>query len=105
MSRLAVLTFQIRGKLVRLVHDSRRMNQRKFALPSANAMFVIWSNLAAVFRRQAHLEPERAKTELKSLLPDDAKQAFGHGVRARRSRSSAVNFDLLDSDTRHAPVQ
>ena len=38
---------------------------------------------------------ERAKAELKGLMPDDAQQAIGHGVRAKRSKSGAISFDLL----------
>jgi hypothetical protein len=34
------------------------------------------------------------KTELKGLMPEDAKEAMGHGVRAKRSKSGAVSFDL-----------
>jgi len=66
-----------------------------------------WAEFEALYRntRQAHLEHERAKTELKSLLPEDAKEAFGHGVRARRSRSGAVSFELLEMEGGHAPVQ
>ena len=45
--------------------------------------------------RAAYLEHEQAKTELKSLMPEDAKEAIGHGVRANRSKSGAVSFDLL----------
>ena len=45
-----------------------------------------WAEFAAVFRstRAAFLEHERAKTELKGLMPDDVKEATGHGVRAMR---------------------
>src|SRR6266498_81386 len=66
-----------------------------------------WAEFAALYRttRQAYVEHERAKTELKSLLPEDAKEAYGHGVRARRSRSGAVSFDLLEMEATHAPVQ
>ena len=39
--------------------------------------------------RSAHLEHEQAKTELKGLMPEDAQQAIGHGVRAKRSKSGA----------------
>ena len=46
--------------------------------------------------REAHLEHERAKTELKGLMPEDAKEAVGHGIRAKRSKSGAISFDLLD---------
>jgi predicted phage-related endonuclease len=66
-----------------------------------------WAEFAAVFRdtRSAFLEHERAKTELKGLLPEDAKEAIGHGVRAKRSKSGAVSFDLLDTEAGHAAVQ
>jgi predicted phage-related endonuclease len=66
-----------------------------------------WAEFAAVFRRTrgAYLEHERVRTELKALLPEDAREAFGHGIRARRSRSGAVSFDLLEAEGDHAPVQ
>jgi predicted phage-related endonuclease len=61
-------------------------------MASSNA----WAEFAAVFTRtrQAHLEHEQAKAELKSLIPEDAKEAVGHGVRAKRSKSGAISFDL-----------
>lgn len=66
-----------------------------------------WAELAGVFRstRQAFLEHERAKTELKTLMPEDVKEAIGHGVRGRRSKSGAVSFDVLEAEAAHAPVQ
>jgi predicted phage-related endonuclease len=66
-----------------------------------------WAEFAALFRntRGAFLDHERAKNELKSLIPEDAREAIGHGVRAKRSRSGAVSFDLLETEGRHAPVQ
>ena len=66
-----------------------------------------WAEFATVYRntRQAYLEHERAKAELKALLPEDVKEAFGHGVCARRSRSGAVTFELLETESGHAPVQ
>jgi predicted phage-related endonuclease len=56
-----------------------------------------WADFAAIYRatREAAVEHERAKTELKALVPEDAKEAWGHGVRAKRSRSGAISFDLL----------
>ena len=56
-----------------------------------------WAEFAAVFSRtrSAHLEHEQAKSELKGLMPEDAKEAIGHGIRAKRSKSGAVSFDLL----------
>lgn len=66
-----------------------------------------WAELAAVFRstRGAFLEHERAKGELKGLMPEDAKEAFGHGIRAKRSKSGAVSFDVLSVEASHAAVQ
>ncbi len=59
-----------------------------------------WAEFAAVFAktRSAHLEHERAKAELKGLMPEDAKEAIGHGIRAKRSKSGAVSFDLLKGE-------
>jgi predicted phage-related endonuclease len=66
-----------------------------------------WAEFAALFRstRSAFLDHERAKSELKTLMPEDAKEAIGHGVRAKRSKSGAVSFDVLDTEASHAPVQ
>ena len=63
--------------------------------------------LLALFRstRGAFLDHERAKSELKALMPEDAKEAIGHGVRAKRSKSGAVSFDVLATETAHAAVQ
>ncbi len=38
-------------------------------------------------------------------MPEDAKEAVGHGVRATRSKSGAVSFDVLDMEAGRAPVQ
>jgi predicted phage-related endonuclease len=61
-------------------------------MASSNA----WAEFAAVFTRtrHAHLEHEKAKAELKSLMPEDAKEAIGHGVRAKRSKAGAISLDL-----------
>jgi len=66
-----------------------------------------WAEFAALFRntRSAFLDHERAKSELKALMPEDAKEAIGHGVKARRSKSGAVSFDVLEMEVTHAPVQ
>jgi predicted phage-related endonuclease len=66
-----------------------------------------WAEFAGLFRstRQAFLDHERSKTELKALMPEDAKEAIGHGVRAKRSKSGAVSFDLLEAGaTSHAAL-
>jgi predicted phage-related endonuclease len=66
-----------------------------------------WAEFAGVFRgtRAAYLEHERAKSELKALVPEDAKEALGHGIRARRSKAGAVSFDLMDMEVGHAAIQ
>src|SRR5438105_2424487 len=66
-----------------------------------------WAEFAALFRntREAFLEHERAKSELKALMPEDAREAIGHGVRAKRSKAGAVSFDVLTTEAVHAPVQ
>jgi predicted phage-related endonuclease len=66
-----------------------------------------WAEFAALFRgtREAFLDHERAKSELKALMPEDAKEAIGHGVRAKRSKSGAVSFDVLEAEATHAPIQ
>src|SRR5215468_10033025 len=55
-----------------------------------------WAAFSATFRqtRQAHSDHEDAKVELKKLVPEDAKEAFGHGVKAKRSKSGAISFEL-----------
>ncbi len=72
-------------------------------MSSSNA----WAEFAGIFARtrEAHLEHEQAKAELKSLMPEDAKEAIGHGIRAKRSKSGAVSFDLQSGEDSHAAVQ
>ncbi|MBR1283003.1 hypothetical protein JQ597_13235 [Bradyrhizobium sp. AUGA SZCCT0177] len=55
-----------------------------------------WAEFAGVFcrTRAAFLDHEAAKGELKKLVPEDAKEAKGHGVRAKRSKSGAISFEL-----------
>ena len=73
-------------------------------MSSSNA----WAEFSNVFRRtrEAYLEHENAKVELKGLMPEDAREAIGHGVRAKRSKSGAVSFDVLSMEgASHAPLQ
>jgi predicted phage-related endonuclease len=65
-----------------------------------------WAEFAGLYRstRQAFLEHERSKAELKSLMPEDAKEAIGDGVRAKRSKSGAISFDLLEVEGSHAAI-
>ena len=66
-----------------------------------------WAEFAGLFcaTRSAFLDHERAKSELKALMPEDVKEASGHGVRAKRSKSGAVSFDLLAQGDSDATVQ
>ena len=65
-----------------------------------------WAEFAALFcnTREAFLDHERAKSELKALMPEDAKEAIGHGIRAKRSKSGAVSFDLLEVEDSRAAL-
>jgi hypothetical protein len=65
-----------------------------------------WAELAGIFHstRQAFLEHERSKAELKALVPEDAREAIGHGIRAKRSKSGAISFDLLKAEDGRAAL-
>jgi hypothetical protein len=65
-----------------------------------------WAEFAGLYRdtQQAFLDHERSKAELKALIPEDAKEAIGHGVRAKRSKSGAISFDLLDAENSRAAL-
>jgi len=64
-----------------------------------------WAEFAAIYRqtRAAHEDHEAAKANLKKLMPEDAKEALGHGLRAKRSKSGAVSFELME--VADAPVK
>ena len=72
-------------------------------MSSSNA----WAEFSNVFRRtrEAYLDHENAKTELKGLMPEDAKEAAGHGLRAKRSKSGAISFDLIGVEVDNAALQ
>jgi predicted phage-related endonuclease len=66
-----------------------------------------WAEFAGLYRstRQASLDHERSKSELKALMPEDAKEATGHGIRAKRSKSGAISFDLQELEGNDAALQ
>jgi predicted phage-related endonuclease len=66
-----------------------------------------WAEFATSFRRTrpAFVEHEAAKADLKKLVPEDAREAIGHGLRAKRSKSGAISFDLMEMEADHAPLQ
>jgi predicted phage-related endonuclease len=65
-----------------------------------------WAEFAGLYRltRPAALDHDRAKGELKALVPEDAKEALGHGVKAKRSKSGAISFELVAEVADHAAV-
>lgn len=65
-----------------------------------------WAEFAGVFcqTRAAYLDHDAAKAELKKLMPEDAKEAVGHGIRAKRSKSGAVSFDLHQPEADHGAL-
>ncbi len=66
-----------------------------------------WAEFAGLFQttRQAALDHERSRSELKALVPEDAKEASGHGLRAKRSKSGAISFDIVSEEPCHATIQ
>jgi len=66
-----------------------------------------WAEFAATFRRTepAYREHESAKANLKKLVPEDTKEATGHGLRAKRSKSGAISFELMEMEVNDAPLQ
>jgi predicted phage-related endonuclease len=64
-----------------------------------------WAEFASLFcrTRTAFVQHENAKAELKALMPEDAREAIGHGVRAKRSKSGSISFELLEAQ--HAALQ
>jgi hypothetical protein len=55
--------------------------------------------------RGAYLDHDAAKLELKKLMPEDAREASGHGVRAKRSKSGAISFELHAAEASDAALQ
>jgi predicted phage-related endonuclease len=66
-----------------------------------------WAEFAATYRRTrpAYQDHEGAKANLKKLVPEDAREAAGHGLRAKRSKSGAISFDVVEMEVDHAPLQ
>jgi predicted phage-related endonuclease len=74
---------------------------RTVDMSSSNA----WADCAGLFcrTRAAYLQHEDAKAELKRLMPEDAREATGHGVRAKRSKSGAISVEIME--VTHATVE
>jgi hypothetical protein len=52
-----------------------------------------WAEFAGLFyaTRSTFLDHERAKSELKTLMPEDAKEATGDGVGAKRASTRTIS--------------
>lgn len=72
-------------------------------MSSSNA----WGEFATTYLRtkDAHGKHELSKAELKKLVPEDAKEASGHGIKAKRSKSGAISFDALVLERSDASIQ
>jgi hypothetical protein len=66
----------------------------------------VWAEFANLYRvtRAAAVEHDHAKAELKALVPEDAREASGHGLRAKRSKSGAISFEVLVAEASHAAL-
>jgi predicted phage-related endonuclease len=66
-----------------------------------------WADFSANYQRTrtAHLAHEEAKVELKKLIPEDAEEAVGHGITAKRLKSGAITFELAEGDADDASLQ
>lgn len=56
-----------------------------------------WAEFASLFRltRPTALDHDRAKGELKARMPEDAREAAGHGVRVSDQNRERISFQLL----------
>jgi predicted phage-related endonuclease len=65
-----------------------------------------WAEFANLYRltRVAAIDHDRAKAELEALVPEDAREASGHGLRAKRSKSGAISFEVVAAEASHAAL-
>src|SRR5262249_37761111 len=72
-------------------------------MTSSNA----WAGFSTGFRRpsEAYLVHENGRAGPKAVMPDDGKEAVGHGIRGKRSKSGAVSFDVLSMEFDRAQLQ
>jgi hypothetical protein len=60
----------------------------------------VWATAASRWKENmhAHKAYEFAAKEIKAAVPADAKEAFGHGIRAKRSKTGALTIKLETED-------
>jgi len=58
----------------------------------------------SLLTRGVAVDHDRAKAELKALVPEDVREASGHGLRAKRSKSGAISFEVLAAEASHAAL-
>ena len=66
-----------------------------------------WAEFACLFQatRQAAQDHERSKRRAEGTGAGGCQEASGHGVRAKRSKSGAISFDIVSEEPRHAAIQ
>ena len=84
-----------------LVFSTNLRSRPGFAAAVFSFSAGIAANLAA---NVASICSASSGAELKALIPEDAKEAIGHGVRARRSKSGAISFDFQEAEVNHATL-
>ena len=74
-----------------VVVETGAVFEAKFMLP--------WS-----FSEEGAAEKHMAQLQ-HNMWVTNSKEAFGHGVKAKRSKSGAVSFDLIEAEEGHASLQ
>jgi hypothetical protein len=69
------------------------------------AAVLLRQNHALDLRQQSALLLWQRSTVLAGMKENGAPPLIGHGVRAKRSKSGAVSFDVLETEISHAAVQ
>jgi hypothetical protein len=77
-----------------------RHDRRSF-IGGSDARIIMGNDAEALVRLWRE---KRGEAELKGLVPDDAQQAIGHGICAKRSKAGAITFELLKREEGNATV-
>ena len=66
-----------------------------------------WAEFAGLFQatRQAAQDHERSRSRAEGTGAGGCQGSLGHGLRAKRSKSGAISFDIVSEEPRHAALQ